>query len=74
MLQFCFAAHSAVVLKAESIADKVEWLEKLRNFVELKGGQVKVESAPGMRQSLSDGSLVSDRFIPIGFTYPIFVM
>lgn len=51
-------AHSAVVLKAESLADKTEWLEKLKNVVESKGGQVKVESAaPPMRQSLSDGSL-----------------
>ncbi|XP_021298196.1 dynamin-2A-like [Herrania umbratica] len=50
-------AHSAVLLKAESTADKVEWLEKLRNVVESKGGQVKGESAPPMRQSLSDGSL-----------------
>ncbi|KAE8728604.1 Dynamin-2A [Hibiscus syriacus] len=50
-------AHSAVVLKAESIADKIEWLEKLKTVVESKGGQVKVESRPPMRQSLSDGSL-----------------
>ncbi|XP_022724496.1 dynamin-2A-like [Durio zibethinus] len=50
-------AHSAVLLKAESLADKAEWLEKLRNIVESKGGQVKGESGPPMRQSLSDGSL-----------------
>ncbi|XVF26367.1 hypothetical protein REPUB_Repub14bG0009800 [Reevesia pubescens] len=50
-------AHSAVIIKAESIADKAEWLEKLRNVVESKGGQVKGESGPLMRQSLSDGSL-----------------
>ncbi|OMO83255.1 hypothetical protein CCACVL1_11470 [Corchorus capsularis] len=50
-------AHSAVLLKAESAADKVEWLEKLRTVVESKGGQLKGESAPPMRQSLSDGSL-----------------
>ncbi|XWS20696.1 hypothetical protein CRYUN_Cryun31cG0124900 [Craigia yunnanensis] len=50
-------AHSAVMLKAESTADKAEWLEKLRNVVESKGGQVKGESGPPMRQSLSDGSL-----------------
>ncbi|XVF86155.1 hypothetical protein PTKIN_Ptkin18bG0017400 [Pterospermum kingtungense] len=52
-----FKAHSAVLLKAESIADKAEWLEKLRNVVESKGGQVKSESGPPMRHSLSDGSL-----------------
>ncbi|KZV57111.1 dynamin-2A-like [Dorcoceras hygrometricum] len=50
-------AHSAVVLKAESMADKTEWLNKLRNVISSKGGQVKGESTPSMRQSLSDGSL-----------------
>ncbi|KAA8545434.1 hypothetical protein F0562_020218 [Nyssa sinensis] len=50
-------AHSAVVLKAESVADKIEWLNKLRNVVQSKGGQVKAESGLPMRQSLSDGSL-----------------
>ncbi|XP_059653662.1 dynamin-2A-like [Cornus florida] len=50
-------AHSAVVLKAESMADKVEWLNKLRNLIQSKGGQVKGESSLPMRQSLSDGSL-----------------
>lgn len=53
------AAHSAVVLKAESVADKTEWLNKLRNVISSKGGQVKGESGPSMRQSLSDGSLVT---------------
>ncbi|KAL2497455.1 Dynamin-2B [Abeliophyllum distichum] len=50
-------AHSAVVLKAESMADKTEWLNKLRSVISSKGGQVKTESGPTMRQSLSDGSL-----------------
>ncbi|KAI3874865.1 hypothetical protein MKW98_019438 [Papaver atlanticum] len=53
-------AHSAVVLKAESMADKVEWLNKIRNVVELKGGVVKGATKEGglpMRHSLSDGSL-----------------
>lgn len=54
------AAHSAVVLKAESIADKTEWLNKLRNVISSKGGQVKAESGPPMRQSFSDGSLVNN--------------
>ncbi|MBA0627628.1 hypothetical protein Godav_022440 [Gossypium davidsonii] len=68
-------AHSAVVLKAESLADKTEWLEKLKNVVESKGGQVKVESAaPPMRQSLSDGSLVSYSLVPIGFFYLVLVL
>ncbi|XP_047337515.1 dynamin-2A-like [Impatiens glandulifera] len=50
-------AHSAVVLKAESIADKAEWLNKLGNVIQSKGGQLKSESSAPMRQSLSDGSL-----------------
>lgn len=50
-------AHSAVVLKAESAADKTEWLNKLRTVISSKGGQVKGDSGPPMRQSLSDGSL-----------------
>lgn len=57
------AAHSAVVLKAESVADKTEWLNKLNNVIQpSKGGQMKGASSEGgltMRQSLSDGSLVS---------------
>lgn len=52
------AAHSAVVLKAENMADKAEWLNKLRNIISSKGGKVKGESGLSMRQSLSDGSLV----------------
>ncbi|CBI38000.3 unnamed protein product, partial [Vitis vinifera] len=48
--------HSAVMLKAESIADKAEWLNKLRNVIQ-PSGQVKGESGLTMRQSLSDGSL-----------------
>ncbi|GLT90709.1 hypothetical protein SLE2022_086290 [Rubroshorea leprosula] len=52
-------AHSAVVLKAESMAEKVEWLNKLRTVIESKGGQLKGESGlpMNMRASLSDGSL-----------------
>ncbi|CAL5401777.1 unnamed protein product [Camellia sinensis] len=52
-------AHSAVLLKAESMADKVEWLSKLGKVVPpSQGGQLKGgESGISMRQSLSDGSL-----------------
>ncbi|KAG8378515.1 hypothetical protein BUALT_Bualt08G0145100 [Buddleja alternifolia] len=50
-------AHSAVVLKAESMGDKAEWLNKLRTVISSKGGQIKSESSPSMRQSHSDGSL-----------------
>ena len=56
------AAHSAVVLKAESVADKVEWINKLSKVIQPSRGPMKGASAdggPGMRQSLSDGSLVS---------------
>ncbi|GAB4849158.1 Dynamin-2A [Ancistrocladus abbreviatus] len=50
-------AHSAVILKAESAADKVEWLNKLRNIAQPAKGAQTGESGPTMRQSLSDGSL-----------------
>lgn len=54
-----FAAQSAVLLKAESMADKVEWINKLRSVAQAKGGQAIGEPSFPMRQSLSDGSLVS---------------
>ncbi|XP_038889854.1 dynamin-2B-like isoform X2 [Benincasa hispida] len=54
-------AHTAVVLKAESAADKVEWTNKIRNVIQpSRGGQTRGASSEGgltMRQSLSDGSL-----------------
>ncbi|CAN0907400.1 DRP2B [Linum grandiflorum] len=49
-------AHSTIMLKAESVAEKVEWLNKLRTVIQAKGGQVNEPGHP-MRQSLSDGSL-----------------
>ena len=64
---FVYSAHSAVVLKAESMADKVEWLNKLRSVIQSKGGQVIGESGPPMRHSMSDGSLVS---YPVIFIAP----
>lgn len=56
------AAHNAVVLKAESMADKVEWVNKIRKVIQSRGGQVigaSTEGGHSMRHSLSDGSLVS---------------
>ncbi|XP_074275067.1 dynamin-2A-like [Silene latifolia] len=50
-------AHSAVLLKAESMADKVEWLNKLTKIATLKAGQGLGEPGVSMRQSFSDGSL-----------------
>ncbi|KAG5024117.1 hypothetical protein JHK85_020459 [Glycine max] len=50
-------AQSAVLLKAESMADKVEWINKLRSVAQAKGGQAIGEPSFPMRQSLSDGSL-----------------
>ncbi|KAG1326637.1 Dynamin-2B [Cocos nucifera] len=55
-------AHSAVVLKAENMADKVEWVNKIRNIVQPskrspQKGMAGSEANPSMRQSLSDGSL-----------------
>ncbi|XP_039154943.1 dynamin-2B-like [Eucalyptus grandis] len=44
------------------MAEKVEWLNKLRNVVlPSTGGQMKGESGLPLRQSLSDGSLCSCR-------------
>ncbi|KAK0594690.1 hypothetical protein LWI29_021563 [Acer saccharum] len=52
-------AHSAVVLKAESTADKAEWMNKISKVIQARGGQIKVAAEGGqtLRQSLSDGSL-----------------
>ncbi|KAK7313951.1 hypothetical protein VNO77_39158 [Canavalia gladiata] len=52
-------AHSAVLLKAESATDKVEWIKKISKVIQAKGGQIRIssEGGSGMRQSLSDGSL-----------------
>ncbi|KAF8729513.1 hypothetical protein HU200_017452 [Digitaria exilis] len=53
-------AHSAVVLKAESMADKIEWIKKIKGVIQSKGGSVKGPNTPDdgpMRQSRSDGSL-----------------
>ncbi|XP_020090518.1 dynamin-2A-like [Ananas comosus] len=54
-------AHSAVLLKAESMADKVEWVNKIRSVIQSKGPPAKgtnaSEGGPSVRQSLSDGSL-----------------
>ncbi|KAJ1385213.1 P-loop containing nucleoside triphosphate hydrolase [Sesbania bispinosa] len=52
-------AHSAVVLKAESTADKAEWINKISKVIQAKGGQIRISSDGGstMRHSLSDGSL-----------------
>lgn len=51
------AAHNALVLKAESMVDKNEWINKLQKVIQARGGQV---GGASMRQSLSEGSLVSD--------------
>ncbi|CAL9107578.1 unnamed protein product [Musa acuminata var. zebrina] len=54
-------AHSAVVLKAENMPDKVGWINKIQNITgfskatSLKGADS--EANPAIRQSHSDGSL-----------------
>ena len=55
------AAHNALVLKAESVVDKNEWINKLQKVIQARGGQVGNVS---MRQSFSDGSLVSHHAQP----------
>ncbi|EOA33596.1 hypothetical protein CARUB_v10019746mg [Capsella rubella] len=47
-------AHNALVLKAESMVDKNEWINKLQKVIQARGGQV---AGASMRQSLSEGSL-----------------
>ncbi|CAN8294458.1 unnamed protein product [Cochlearia groenlandica] len=47
-------AHNAIILKAESVVDKNEWINKLQKVIQARGGQVGNIS---MRQSFSDGSL-----------------
>ncbi|URD74557.1 Dynamin GTPase effector domain [Musa troglodytarum] len=50
-------AHSVVALKAENIADKVEWMNKIRNITGPSKGVPDSEATPTIRQSRSDGSL-----------------
>ncbi|XP_048431840.1 dynamin-2A [Pyrus x bretschneideri] len=53
-------AHSAVVLKAETVADKLEWINKIGKVIQPSKGLMRgasTEGGPTMRQSLSDGSL-----------------
>ncbi|KAJ9557305.1 LOW QUALITY PROTEIN: hypothetical protein OSB04_011919 [Centaurea solstitialis] len=51
-------AHNAVLLKAESAADKAEWLNKLRAVMGAKGGEVILKAdGPPIRHTHSDGSL-----------------
>jgi dynamin 1/3 len=49
------------VLKAESMGDKVQWVNKIKSVIQSKGGSFKGPNTEGgsMRQSHSDGSLVS---------------
>lgn len=44
------------------MADKIEWVKKIKGIIQSKGGSVKSSNTPeggSMRQSHSDGSLVS---------------
>uniref|UniRef100_J3MT40 dynamin GTPase n=1 Tax=Oryza brachyantha TaxID=4533 RepID=J3MT40_ORYBR len=50
-------AHKAIILKAESMTDKTEWVTKIKSITEQKGTSAK--SGLPMRQSHSDGSLLS---------------
>ncbi|PWZ28608.1 Fumarate hydratase 1, mitochondrial [Zea mays] len=54
-------AHSDVVLKAKSMADKVEWANKTKVVIQSKGGSFKGPSIEGgsMRQINLDGALVN---------------
>lgn len=66
------AAHSAVVLKAENMADKTEWVNKIRNITQPSNGisgkgkgTSASEAGTVIRQSLSDGSLVCSSFFAV---------
>ncbi|KAL6862438.1 hypothetical protein ACP4OV_016779 [Aristida adscensionis] len=53
-------AHNAVILKAESMVDKTEWVTKIKSIAELKGSSANRPNASEgvpMRHSHSDGSL-----------------
>jgi dynamin GTPase len=60
-------AHNALVLKAESVVDKNEWINKLQKVIQARGGQV---GSVSMRQSLSEGSLVSHSWAAF-LTFPL---
>ncbi|OQU80466.1 hypothetical protein SORBI_3007G131000 [Sorghum bicolor] len=54
-------AHNAVILKAESMSDKTEWVTKIKSIVDPKGlaakKQISSEGGGPMKQIHSDGSL-----------------
>ncbi|CAI0556016.1 unnamed protein product [Linum tenue] len=54
------AAHGTLILKAESAADKAQWISKISKIAQISRPQPRGASpdgGPTMRQSLSDGSL-----------------
>lgn len=55
------------MLKAESVVDKNEWINKLQKVIQARGGQV---GSVSMRQSLSEGSLVSHSWAAF-LTFPL---
>lgn len=65
------AAHNAVILKAESMSDKTEWVTKIKRIVDPKGLAAKKpnasEGGASMRQSHSDGSLVCCKTLQVCF-------
>ena len=59
-------AHSAVVLKAETMADKTEWITKIKSIVAkrknvLEGGSLSHSDGSLVSVSKKDGSLVSPK-------------
>ena len=65
------AAHNAVILKAESMSDKTEWVTKIQSIVDPKGLSAKrpnpSEGGAPMKQSHSDGSLVCCKNLHVCF-------
>lgn len=49
-------AQSSVTLKAETLVEKTEWVNKLKNVISSKGGQIITESSQPTRLSSSEGT------------------
>lgn len=70
------AAHNAIILKAESMSDKTEWVTKIKSIVDQKGISAKKpnasEGGTPMKQSHSDVSLVCCKTLHVCFFKSIF--
>ena len=76
ILLITMTAHNAVILKAESMSDKTEWVTKIKSIVDPKGlaakKQISSEGGGPMKQIHSDGSLVCCKTLHFCFVNGIF--